>query len=208
MSYLSTNERNVAAELLTKGYLTAARSFSLMAKQDITIKPTSIEVSKDDLKVIKSIKQDDELILITTSIIGELGGKSYLLFNDEECNAVHKACMPFNEDEYSRIMEGEAILKELDNILSAAVITEFSNYLDIMIFGDVPVLSRSNHSAVKNKIINDFNSDAGESGYFMIANTQFVFANNTELQPQFIWKLTQDFMDKIKKVSEQKKVAS
>lgn len=207
MSYLTNSERNIAAELLAQGYQKAAQSFSMMAKQNITINPTSIEISKDDLKVIKSIKSDNELILITTNIIGELTGKSYLLFNEEECNAVYTSCMPFNEDEYSRMMEGEAILKELDNILSAAVITEFSNYLDVMIFGDVPLLSRSNQAAVKNKIINDFNKESGESGYFMVANTQFVFENNTSLQPQFIWKMTEGFMDKVKEVSN-KKVAS
>ncbi|MTI40055.1 hypothetical protein [Fulvivirga lutimaris] len=201
MSYLTTVERNVAADLLTQGYIKAAKSFSLMAKQEITIKPTSIEISKDDLKVIKSIKGDDELILITTSIIGELGGKSYLIFNEQESRAVHEACMPHTEDEYARTMESEAILKELDNILSAAVITEFSNYLDTMIFGDVPILSRSNQAAVKNKIINDFNGDGSDSGYFMIANTEFEFQNNTHLKPQFIWKLAEDFMDKIKLVS-------
>lgn len=207
MSYLSNTETKIAAELLTQGYKRAAESFSMMAKQKITINPTSIEVSNDDLRVIQSIKSDDELILITTNIIGELAGKSYLIFNEEESNAVHKACMPFNDDEYSRIMEGEAILKELDNILSAAVITEFSNYLGAMIFGDVPILSRSNQAAVKNKLINDFSNDAAESGYFMIADTQFVFENNTKLQPQFIWKMTEDFMDKIKEAST-KKVAS
>ncbi|QSE97577.1 hypothetical protein [Fulvivirga lutea] len=207
MSYLSNTERNIAADLIAQGYQKAADSFSTMAKQKITINPTSIEISKDDLKVIKSIKHDNELILITTSIIGELAGKSYLIFNEEECDAVYAACMPFNEDEYSRMMEGEAILKELDNILSAAVITEFSNYLDVMIFGDVPVLSRSNQAAVKNKVINDFSNDSSNSGYFMIANTQFVFENNTKLQPQFIWKMAEGFMDKVKEVSS-KKVAS
>ena len=96
------------------------------------------------------------------------------------------------------MLETEALLKELDNILSAAVITQFSNYMDSTIFGDVPMITHTNQFALKNKITEDFQDEGSE--YFLVADTQFVFENNTSMCPQFIWKLTEGFMEGIKRV--------
>jgi len=207
MSYLSNEEKSIAKDLLTSGYHKAAKSFATITKQKISIRPTHIEVTNDDLKLLQNLKNDQELILITTAIIGQHTGKSYLLFNEMEASAVYQACMPYNAEKATRVMETEALLKELDNILSAAVITEFSNYMNSMIFGDVPLLSRTNQLALKNRITEDFTSDNGEPEYFMLADTQFVFEDNSNLKPQFIWKLTEGFMQGLKGDKQHKKVA-
>ncbi len=196
MSYLKSNEKETAIELLTKGYEKAALSFAIMTKQQIKIKPTRIEIVSESDDFFMNLKKDNELILLETSIIGEHDGKSYLLFNNKEANEVYKTCMPYNSDEASRQMETEALLKELDNILSAAVITEFSNYMKATIFGDVPVIIHTKRSALKRKLFEDMQD--GKNDYFLLADTQFVFENDTTLCPQFIWKLTKGFVDGIK----------
>jgi len=205
MSYLKPEEKEAAVELLTIGYEKAASSFAAMTKQQIRIKPTRIEIAGNSMQFFKKLKKDDEIILLTTSIIGEHNGKSYLLFNEHEANEVYKKCMPYNKDESSRIMETEALLKELDNILSAAVITQFSNFMEATIFGDVPTISRTNQAALKDKIIEDFETEG--SDYFLVADTEFVFENNTQMCPQFIWKLTEGFMEGLKAVVKSHKKA-
>ena len=128
--------------------------------------------------------------------MGELAGKSYLIFNKHEADEIHGACMPPKDNEQAKMMETEAILMELDNILSAAVITEFSNYLGVSIYGDVPHLSRTSHHDLVDKLTHDL-KDTGKEDCFIMADTEFVSENNSKLRPQFIWKLTSDFLDRI-----------
>lgn len=204
MYEISYEEKAIASALLNKGYKKAAQSFSKMARQEVKIIPSSLSVSHDNIEVLNLLKKDEELVLITTDIIGDLQGKSYLLFNQSECEAIFRACLQIQDSKIVQLIEAETFLKELDNILSATVITEFSNYLDVMIYGDVPILSKTNVMAIKDKIINDYATDGKES-YFVTSNARFVFENDTELQPQFIWKLTEEFMEKIKEVSTKNK---
>lgn len=199
MTKFNKQQKEATVALINKGYEKAAASFATMTRQEISIKPIRVELIAKNEKMLAHLKQDKQLILITTSIIGEYSGKSYLIFNEVEAEEVYKACMNYNPDSASRSMETEALLKELDNILSAAVITEFSNAMDAMIFGDVPVLSHLSQTDLKaliNKDIAQLDSD-----YFILADTQFVFANHTNLRPQFLWKLTAEFVDNIKNQS-------
>ncbi|MBL3655752.1 hypothetical protein [Fulvivirga sediminis] len=201
---LDAHTKAIAIGLLDKGYRNAANSFSTLTNEGISIKPTRIEILNNNWKALQNLKSDKELILLTTSIMGEMAGKSYLLFNKFESEEIHKACMPHKENEAARIMETEAILMELDNILSAAVITEFSNYLDIAIYGDVPRLSRTGQEDLKDLLANDLSNIESEE-CFIVADTEFISENNSKLRPQFIWKLTSDFLDRIGNVGSKQK---
>ena len=194
MKKLTTNDKKIAVDLLSQGYSKAAASFSMMTRKHVNFAATKVDISIDGREVINYLKKDKEIILLTTSIIGEYSGKSYLLFNKEEAEAVYRACMPYNSDDYLRSMEMEALLKELDNILSAAVITEFSNKLDAVIFGDVPIYTMTNQAQLLKKIEEDLSQMRGQANYFIISNAQFIFDDNTQLCPQFIWKLTDEFL--------------
>lgn len=205
MSVLSPMEKQIARELLYAGYKKAAESFSALTKQKITMKPARVEISQNEVAVVNNLKNSDGLVLITTTIIGELSGRSYLLVDRFEAAEIYKACMPYSENEESRTMEMEAILKELDNIISAAVITEFSNFLDVMVFGDVPVLNCVDQRQLKHALHNDFK--VGDQEYFIVADAVFVSENNARLRPQFIWKLTQGFVSRIRdNISNQNKM--
>ncbi len=200
MSYLNNEEKKIAVRLLTDGYKKAAESFAAITKHPVRILPTKVEITNDGVQSFKNFKNDEELIVITTTIIGEHNGISYLILNEMEAEEIYKSCMPYNHEKASRVMETEALLKELDNILSAAVITEFSNFLDTMIFGDVPLLTRTNQLSMREIMMENNKGDIKLIEYYMIADTQFVFDNNSKLSPQFIWKLSESFMKGIKKV--------
>lgn len=195
MNILTSNEKQVAQEILEAGYSNAAQSFSGIAQRKVNIETSTLEITTDCSKKLSPTKEG-ELMLVTTEIIGDVNGKSYFLLNEEESQAIYRACLPpSNDAKEQKIME-EAIIKEIDNIISAAVITEFSNRLNMRIFGDVPVLTVGLASVIGQQISEEFSGE--EEGFYLFANTYFRFEDNTTLQPQFFWKLPWNFLQRIK----------
>ncbi len=196
MSILTLPEKQLAQEIIEAGYVRAADSFSSIAQQRVAIETSGITIStftEEDF----SVKETGSLTLITTEIIGDIQGKSFLLLTESECRAMFNTCLPPGEPSEERQLMEEAILKELDNIVSAAVITEASNILQVSIYGDVPQLVEGTAEEVQLTVLADFTNSAG-SDICLFANTRFSFEQNTTLQPRFFWKFHQNFVDCIK----------
>jgi len=118
--------------------------------------------------------------LITTEIVGEVTGKSYLFLSEEEFSQLTV-----------NIPEGtsgtdfkEEFLKELDNIISAAVITELANNLQKKMYGNVPVFVGKVNSKIEDAIYDDFSD--GDNKLF-INSISFTFKSNPAITPLFIW---------------------
>ena len=96
--------------------------------------------------------------LIKTELMGELKGASHLIFSEKEVNKLYKACVPesivFDNSSQSAIMK-EGFLSEIDNMVANAVITEFSNFLDIEIFGQEPSLKILDSSEVDDYLVEE-----------------------------------------------------
>ncbi|MGD1889839.1 MAG: hypothetical protein ACFB15_04455 [Cyclobacteriaceae bacterium] len=196
MKALTNQEQRIVQHLIEIGYNNAASSFSSLVKQPVTIEALCFEIAETSTKVPITY-QDGNMTLVTTDIMGEAGGRSYLLLSESECSALQGVCAPSISDEEQRKVMQEAIVKEIDNILSAAVLTEFSNALDLHVFGGVPHLFILPRQEMKGKIEEDF--AAADDGYCLTANTRFLLEENTQLQPQFFWRLTTDFLHRIEK---------
>ncbi len=197
MNYLNTTEKKIAENLINAGLGKAARSFSSIAGQEVGIEVSTLEIARE-WTGRATAKYKGELTLLTTEMIGELNGKSYLIFTREECDSLLRACFPKKEKVNYAVLE-EAFLKELDNILSASVITEFSDFLQVEVYGDVPAFYRQEAGEIESLIRQDFarkNDDI-----FLMANAKFLFKDSVHLRPQFFWKLTEGFISLIRKVA-------
>ena len=197
MNILSKKEKALAREIIDIGYQNAAKSFSLVTRQKIEIAISEIEVTKAEPNYGRFLKQGQNITMLTTKIIGEVGGKSFLLLNEEERAAIYSACLSpqKDKDETARKTMEEAILKEIDNIVSATVITQFSNALGFSIYGDVPHLTTIPSKEIAAVIAKDLEK---EPDYFLTVNTRFFFENNTALQPYFFWILSSQFLERIR----------
>ncbi|MEQ9438834.1 MAG: hypothetical protein RIG62_07280 [Cyclobacteriaceae bacterium] len=195
MNVLTPNEQLVAQQIIEAGYTNAAQSFSGIAQRQVTIKTSTLEIADEQSEHM--LAKEGTLRLVTTEVMGEARGKSYFLLDEGECEAIYQACLPPSDNDDSRKIMEEAIIKEIDNIISAAVITEFSNRLQVTIFGDVPQLFDGSPAEITERIQADF-SDPQNQGFYLFTNTYFVFEDNTQLQPQFFWKLPSDFLQRIK----------
>lgn len=176
-------ENKILQEIIHKGYSRAATSFSSMLGHKVHIDNNRIDLLKNKNELAELFINRNNLHLVETSVIGALIGESYLLFTREEEEAICKMCRSaFGNENY---MENELILKEIDNILSAAVITEFANTLGIRIYGDVPHLFLvDNNEGFKEAIFKAESKD----DYFILANANFVFDGLVSICPVFLWR--------------------
>ncbi|MDN5203810.1 hypothetical protein QQ008_20635 [Fulvivirgaceae bacterium BMA10] len=191
MELISVKDREIAAYIIDQGYIRAAASFSTLVNQRVQIENLSINTYTNADKVLQEISNEVKSTIILTEIIGDLAGESYLIFSEPEREQICAYCMKAFASGNGNKLEDELILKEVDNILSAAVITEFSNQLQIQVFGDVPkVISKESlfaeHPTAKSK------------NYFLLSNARFIFEDHLELSPKFLWRLDNHFIDMVK----------
>jgi len=206
MSFLNTSEKKIAEKLIIQGFERAAQSFTSFARQEVSIEMADVDVSKEWAGNDALSKLKGELTLITTEMIGGLSGKSYLVFTREECDMLFQNAFP-NHENNNRAMLEDAFLKELDNILSASVITGFSDFLEVEVYGDVPELHRGDAREIAQLVQQNFSgAKPHKDSIFLIANTKFIFNDILQLRPKFFWKLSEDFISLIRRIDESTQV--
>ena len=202
--YLNEKEQKFAVELLQSGLENACRSFSSLAKQKVEFSMGKFSIFKfqNDLNDHIEITKSGKLVLLTTEVIGEIHGMSYLLFDQAEVAEINNSCLPSGIPLEEKEKISEAVLKELDNILSAAVITQISNKLNVRIFGDVPHYRETSNSELNELLTEEFNSvKLSNENLFLSIDSKFVFENQHSLRPDFIWRLSERFLNLIKEKS-------
>ncbi len=166
------------------GYANAVSSFTRLINEKVRYYNLySGFLTLDSPAFIESaaLKRKGSDQLLTTEVFGELTGKSYLLIPETDYAILTKT---IPESDNPQVSLKDEFAKELDNILSAAVITELSNQLKLKVYGDVPVLVGNVAGDFKEIILNDFR--VGTNEVFVTA-IGFKFDNHPTFNPAFIW---------------------
>jgi chemotaxis protein CheY-P-specific phosphatase CheC len=173
------------------GMVRAAKSFSILLNSPVRTSPPQILTLEHNDNFLRLKESDGDVYVLITQVIGDVNGRSYLMFNDEECNALLKLIR--KEGVFNDTLK-EAFLMEIDNIVSAAVITELSDLLKGEIYGDVPQIKKISGKALYDFIAAD--KEAIEHGN-LVVNTGFNLEKNSKIHPQFIWKLSPSLLEMI-----------
>lgn len=190
MIELFTKDLDKLEKLISLGYQNSLKSLSTIVQQVAQIKIEPLEIWDVTQKRTFVKTKSDNISVLTTNIKGEIEGRSYLLLDDNEVNALVKHCKaPTNLK--------EAFLLELDNMLAAAVITVFSNYCQLKIYGDVPQYTQVTGNHLMSFIIKDLEGVTDFDGICLVAETHFVFDGNLEIKPQFLWFLPKQFVQAV-----------
>lgn len=196
MTGLTEKEAVVARQIIAKGLEKAAESLTFFMNEPITLKDFGNDELLENPPVELNNKSEDKnILLLTTKVIGELKGVCCLVFSEEEADHLRKAALPpdiLNSPEMMAEMS-DGIMLEVDNIISASVITQFSNMLKVKIYGGVPDLKRVNYPEMENIIQEDINNEL----YLISFKTSFESAK-VAFNPEFLWLFDQTFIDSIK----------
>lgn len=196
MDKLNNIETDVAKEIINIGLGKAADSLSFFSQQKVIIRSSEFILKNTSEAKGLSNKEGNNIHVLTTDIVGELTGVCYLIFNEKEVNKLLKISLPASilEDEEQKLVMSDAILKEADNIISASVITQFSNLLNFNIHGGIPQLDIIPEAEVLPFLL----SRAKNSNYFLQISAQF-HTEEVDFSPEFVWFLDAKFIEGIKK---------
>jgi len=191
---LSEAELKVATKLIFEGLSMAKASMERILQSPISIE--KIEYGTSDMNLTDFGKIDSEVHIIKTKLMGELKGTSHLIFSETEVFKLYQSCLPssvVNDDSKESTIMKLGFLTEVDNMVSAAVITEFSNFLGVEIYGNVPSLKVINANEIKNYL------EEESSEFEQIIHFKAVFeGKELGISPDFIWVFHNKFVDKIK----------
>lgn len=195
---LNQNELEIASKLVFDGLSMAKKSMEQILQSPITIEKIDYSDSVASALPKYKINSSDTVHVIKTQLIGELKGISHLIFSDDEVNKVYRACLPAsiiesNSTESKMMKIG--FLTEVDNMMAAAVITEFSNFLGLEMYGHVPSMH-----VVKGSEVNAFLEK--ESGEFdAVIHFKAIFHGvELDISPDFVWVFQEEFVNKIKNI--------
>lgn len=194
LEHLNEDELKVATKLIFEGLSMAKASMEQILQSPINIE--KIEYGTSDMDMVKFGADESEVHVIKTELMGELKGTSHLIFSKNEVNKLYQSCLPpsiANDDSSESTIMKLGFLTEIDNMVSAAVITEFSNHLGVEIYGNVPSLK-----VIKANEITSY-LDEESSELQQIIHFKAVFeGKELDISPDFIWVFHNKFVDKIK----------
>ena len=195
MKGLTKKEEDVAKEIISAGLVKAAESLTFFMNETITLKDFEEDKLIEQPPLELGKKEEASILLLTTKVIGDLKGVCCLIFSEEEADHLRQAALPPEILESPEMMAemSDGIMLEVDNIISASVITQFSNLLKVKIHGGVPDLKRVNYKEMESIIQEDIKNEL----YLISFKTSFESAK-VAFNPEFIWLFDNAFIESIK----------
>src|SRR5688572_16824213 len=184
---MDASRERFITNVMNAGFGRAAESFSKLVNGSVRVTDTSCIVLPHRGDLTGVAEESGNLIVVTTQIIGRVSGKSFLVFSEREIHEIFKSLGTKN-----RILE-EAFLLEIDNIISASVISGLSNALSIEVYGDVPQLTHIQASALHGFIRSEVSRE--DSSHMVCSRATLHFEHTRDVHPQFIWKINSKVLD-------------
>ena len=200
MKDLTPHEIDVAKKIISAGLVKSAESLSFFMNETITLKDFDAEKNLDNPPLELSKKDESNIHLLTTKVIGEMKGICCLIFSEEEADHLRKAALPQEILDSPEMMEemSDGIMLEVDNIISASVITQFSNLLKVKIHGGVPNLKK-----VTSKEMEEFISGEVNQELYLISFKTSFESSKVQFNPEFVWLFDNTFIESIKNYAAQ-----
>lgn len=198
MEVFNQTEMQTAETIINQGLSSAAETLSFFMKEPIVVEQIGVNDLGVADKTPLKLRCTGNAHLLTTEVVGELEGLCCLVFTEEEAEMLQKAALPpevINNPVLFETMK-DAILLEVDNIIAAAVITQFANLLKRKMHGAVPQLSSidpSNFEVFIQKHLDD-------QSHVINFKTNFS-AKERSFSPMFFWFMNKPFIDDIKRLS-------
>jgi chemotaxis protein CheY-P-specific phosphatase CheC len=189
--FLNEHEVSVAKRIINIALANAADSFSKLAKTKVRLQHVEIPPATPDNDLKHLIDDNNQLYVLITEVKGDIPAESYLVFTEKSAGEIVKLIMHNANQQNTEIKE--AILLETDNILTASVVSQFSNFFKVNLYGDVPGLYKWN----KEKTEEILTEKMQEYSLRVSFKTSFI-TDGTEIHPEFIWIFTHSFIDYVK----------
>jgi len=196
MEIFTEIELKKAKEIIRSGLSKAAKSFGAFLKTEIRLDlGDDFTISENVLKINMDTKSDD-IYLLTSELLGELKGASYLIFSKNEVKSIMTSIYPnknFAEEKYNK--KSKSLILETDNIITAGLISQFANVFDYRTYGGVPHLDIVDHKEAERIIFEGTNKNE-----FLLGFKAILSSDGGDINADFIWSVDKAFVEGVKKV--------
>ena len=182
----SNIEEKVIMEFVRSGYEKSVTALAFMVKQHLNIENLKIlnKHSEKDLSLIG----EKQFNVLTTQIIGDTKGKSYLFLSEKDAAEMFKLTTGQEPDNDEFL---EAVLKETDNIVSAAFISVIADQYKLKVYGDVPHYFKMTQEEISDQYSKDI-VDFGEEMILVKAN---LISDDRSVNVGFDWIIDPKFIN-------------
>ncbi len=195
---LDLKEQKIAQRIIKQGLDDAAKSLEFFTMSE-TRQEFDEEFAIVDATSVGVLPYKGKVVyLLTTQLEGELNGVAYLLFSEEEVNAlmdIRYSNHSFDEVKYQRKRDG--LILEIDNIITASVMSQFANYFNYNTYGGTPKLDIVSYDELL-KVVEEGRSNSE----FALEFKAKLVSEGVNINANFVWFVDQNFINGIKKVSE------
>ncbi len=199
LNNLGENEIEVATKLINGGLSMAKTSMEQILQSPINIEKVDYGNDAQGIGSKYNMLDGSSVSLLKTELMGDLKGSCHLIFTADEVDKINRACLPekvlADDSEQAKMMK-MGFLTEIDNMVAAAVITEFANFLGLDLYGQVPSLH-----VVKPEDVNDYLGKESKVFDTVIHFKAIFSGSELGIAPHFVWMVQDEFMNKIKEVS-------
>ncbi|MEP4091910.1 hypothetical protein [Reichenbachiella sp.] len=199
---LAPEEEYKAKYVLEYGIEKTANALGSMLNKEVSALRVELKKYEDwvNLELEYGRTNTDHIIMLKTELVGGVAGINYFLLSESEMKTIGKACLP--EDLVKESSSSAAnflveFLKEIENVLAAATISEISDKLKTDLFGDVPKI-QAIHADRVNQIIERETYGLHPS---LVLHCH-MHVPELAISPDFLWFFNAAFLEKLKSLSE------
>lgn len=191
MKALTKEHKKIAKEIISAGLEKSAQSLSFFMNETISLDKSDNKCLECDPLDLDR-KGENNIHLLITKVVGEINGVCCLIFSEAEADHLRNVALPPEIKENPEMMAelSDGILLEVDNIISASVITHFSNVLKKKIHGDVPSLLKVDY----NEMI-DYLKNIIDKELYLVSFKTIFSSSNVHFNPQFLWLFDNSFIE-------------
>lgn len=176
-------------ELVKKGLERSCESLGFFLKEKVGLETLRFSDEHISMPALLEEFRGKDIILYS-EILGQLSGQCYFLLDEKEADLLFRKNFTSQQTDITRKAIFEGFLLELDNIITASVVTEFANNLQLKIFGGVPSIIYNEN---QDRLHETFRKTDQEP-YFINFKCRYAIPG-AEFSPVFFWFLEPKFTD-------------
>lgn len=186
-------ELELVEDLVQAAFENAATAFSKFINRKVSAQ--SILIGSTDQMAMAKDDPNDKMYILISQLRGDLKGKCYLNFSSDDAEEFFRMCLaPEYAKDNSMSM---AMLMELDNILTAAVVSIIAARLNINTYAYVPHLVRATRLELSRSITDDHEIED------LVLHFKTIFKiDKFNLSTEFIWIVEKKLIDILMDIKE------
>jgi chemotaxis protein CheC len=169
---LSAVQLDALREVANIGSGHAATSLSQLVGKKIMVRVPKILTGPLEDVILKIADPNDVVASVLLYFLGDLTGRTLLLYPYEDAQDLTTLLMPSGQEGYSELQE--SLLKEVSNILSCSYMNALGELLGLLILPSVPGMIVDMVGAVLSSVILEFGRD---KDFIFCVETEFDFGD-------------------------------